>query len=269
MTYVDTVTTIEAIISQTQGDSDRFAETLRHQGIRHISFSQVAAVEACPQRYYLQYIRMLDPDPMPPYFTKGKLFHQALARSYQGQMNGQPVCEDDLCQAIDGECQGDSRLHLHNAVQVHLANRWVDYEVVAIEQPFVLQLDERLPPVVGVIDLILRHNADYAVIDHKTGHDFYAPDVLQMAVYAEYIRRTYGDPACEFYYDQYRCVRNLARIRKPAFERKQVSVHADLWQLSLARLRHGSAAIDTIRTTNSAPKSGECFRCPYRSICWD
>jgi len=264
----DTLVLIQSLIDDSGGDSDRFVEALRHKQIHHLSFSQVAAVESCPQRYYLQYISLLEPNPVPSYFTKGKLFHQALAASYRSQASGILLSEAELCTEIDHAVLGEACGHLHNAVQVHLSTRWVDHEVVAVEQPFVMQLDDGLPPVVGVIDLILRRGGEYVVVDHKTGHDFYAPDVLQMAVYAEYINRTFGDPACEFYYDQYRWVANLARIRKPAFERQPVTVHSGLWQQSLARLHAGNAAIEHIRATNIAPKIGECYRCPYRSMCW-
>ena len=90
-------------------------------------------------------------------------------------------------------------------------------KVVGIEKPFVYLMEQAIPPVVGVIDLILRRGETLILIDHKTGRDFYQPDILQMAVYFNYLRSTGIKGECEFYYDSYRWVENLTRIRKPAF----------------------------------------------------
>ncbi len=131
-----------------------------------------------------------------------------------------------------------------------------------------MQIDDRLPPVVGVIDLILKQNGSYILIDHKTGRDFYPEDQLQMAIYLEYARQHFGGNHFSFYYEHYRWVRNLRRIRKPAFQRTEVIVAPHYWQEALRRIQGGYRVIENIKTTQQAKKEGECFRCPYRTICW-
>jgi predicted RecB family nuclease len=121
---------------------------------------------------------------------------------------------------------------------------------------------------VGVIDLVLRQGDQVIVIDHKTGRDFYPQDVLQMAIYREWVQRQYPAARYSFYYDNYRWVRNLQRIRKPAFQRLEVEVAPDFWSSALERIRRGQKQIDRILDSGEARKNGECFRCPYRSQCW-
>lgn len=258
---------IRDVIERLEGDSDRFAEVLRDEGIPHLSFSQITTVESCQYRYYLQYIQMRNPQPVPEYFTKGKLFHQVVASFYKTNADPQNGARNQAFQTIANEYQGENQRHLENAFSVHLDNCWSDCEIVAVEKPFAMSIDPDLPPCVGVIDLIARKNDTYILVDHKTGHGFYPQDALQMMIYVEYIRRMFGDVNCEFYYDQYRWVNNLARIRKPAFHREKVRLLPNYWRSALPRIRNGYQQIELIRTNNRAARNGECFRCPYRGNC--
>jgi hypothetical protein len=258
---------IRSLIEQTRGNSDRFAEHLRHRRIPHLSFSQVTTVEACEQRYFLQYELLLDPSPVPEYFKKGKLLHQVIATSYANVAQRRPVSPDPYFALINQHYQGETEIHLRNAVQLHLENLWQGCEVVAVEEPFVMQIEERLPPMVGVIDLILKQEDRYILIDHKTGRDFYPQDELQMAIYVEFIRHLYGGGNFQFYYEQYRWVRRLDRIRKPAFQRTEVVLPPHYWQPALSRIRGAFRKIERIKSTGQAAKNGDCYRCPYRNIC--
>ncbi len=163
---------IREVIEKTRGNSDRFAEHLRHQHIPHLSFSQISTVESCEYHYYLQYELLLDPTPVPDYFTKGKLLHQVIAASYTSLANAQPISTDPYLELVHQHYQGETAQHLRNAISLHLENMWQDCEVAAVEEPFVMQIDESLPPCVGVIDLILKSDGRFILIDHKTGHDF-------------------------------------------------------------------------------------------------
>jgi predicted RecB family nuclease len=259
---------IFSVIEQTQGNSDRFAETLRHQQIPHLSFSQITAVEFCEYRYYLQYVKLIDPTPVPDYFTKGKLLHWALASYYDSVAHNQEYQLDRIFETFNQKYQGENQRHLHNAVAVHLDNRWQDCQVIGVEKPFVMTIDPSLPPCVGVIDLILRKDDLIILVDHKTGRDFYPEDELQMAIYFQYVHDQFGDIPCDFYYDHYRWVNNLGKIRKPAFQRTRV-IQSDLnWSNALERILAGSELIHRIRTKKQASRNGECFRCPYHKTCY-
>jgi ATP-dependent exoDNAse (exonuclease V) beta subunit len=260
---------IRSIIDQAGGDSERFAETLRHQHIPHLSFSQISAVEFCHHRYYLQYVMVVDPVPLPDYFSKGKLLHQIIAASYQRMAGKKSVLTDENFTLIDGAYQGDHQRHLRNAFIVHMENLWQDCEIIAVEKPFAIQIESQLPPMVGVIDLILKQNGNYVLIDHKTGRDFYAQDELQMAIYRQFIQNQYGTSECFFYYDNYRWVNNLERIRKPAFQRVKVSLPPMYDGDAMQRIRKGHQIIQKIRSDEWGAKNGECFRCPYRKVCRD
>jgi hypothetical protein len=259
--------TILSIIEQSRASSDQFAETLRRDQIPHLSFSQITTVESCQYRYVLQYVRMVDPVPIPDYFTKGKLLHQMIAISYERAARGQPVYLDDLLPLIDRQFQGDTQRHLNNACILHLKNRWQDCQVIAVEKPFAMLVDPELPACVGVIDLILQKSGTFILVDHKTGRNFTPQDPLQMAIYVEYIQREFGGVVCEFYYDHYRWVNNLDRIRKPAFQRDGVPVSAADWPSALDRIRSGYETIRQLKAGRPALRNGQCFRCPYRKSC--
>lgn len=255
---------IQDLIAECKGDSDLFAERLRAERIPHLSFSQVTTVEACPYRYYLQYVRGIEPEPVPDYFTKGKLLHQLIARDYcNGHDGRQPAYEDEVALQFSGE----NLAHLLNALALHRQNAWRDAEVVGVEHPFVMCPDPALPPVVGVIDLVLATNDVYLLVDHKTGRNFYPDDELQVAIYAQYIHHAFGGQSCRLFYDHYRWVNKLARIRKPAFQRVEVRADPTRWPQDLARIRAAYKQIRAILEGGVAPRCGECFRCPYRGMC--
>jgi hypothetical protein len=260
---------VQSVIEQTQQDPDQFAGILRANRIPHLSYSQVTAVESCQYRFYLEYVALVSLDPVPLYFTKGKLLHQIIASAYRQTALGQPVELDEYNALIDRQLPEAHRRHLRNAVQVHFDQRLPDVRVVSIEKPFAMSIAPDLPPCVGVIDLVLERPGACILIDHKTGHDFYPEDELQMAIYVEYMQRQYGEVACEFYYDHYRWVNNLSRIRKPPFLRKQIALPPTYWQstLGLPRIRSAYQLMQQIKNGKKPDRYGECFRCPYRSHC--
>ena len=258
---------IDQIIRDCSGDSDRFAETLRGEEIPHLSFSQVTTVEFCEYRYFLQYVEKEEPVPFPDYFTKGKLLHQLIADTYEmmrtGSGNGSVSAEG----RISNKCIGDNKRHLENAYLVHQANLWSDFEVAAVEHPFVMEVESGLPPMVGVIDLILKQNGCFILVDHKSGRNFYPYDQLQVAIYKKYIQAEYQGTDCRLYYDHYRWVNNLNRIRKPAFQRTEVSVDGSSWPRYLNRIRQAYVIIQEIKNGLAPSRGGECYRCPYRKNC--
>lgn len=264
---MDIYNSIQFLIERIGEDDDRFAEQLRQTGIPHISFSQISTVEFCQYRYFLQYVERKELDPIPDYFTKGKLLHQMIACSYKKAAGNQPVDPDDLATMMDHRFDANCEQHLRNALAVHLENRWQDCQVIGIEKPFVMMVGPDILPCVGVIDLILKKDGRYILIDHKTGGDFYPDDELQMAIYVEYLRREFGEEECEFYYEHYRWVNNLSRIRKPAFKRVPILLPGVQWGDALERIQHGSRVIDGIREGRRPLRNGECFRCPYRKDC--
>lgn len=258
---------IQALIDQSDGNSDTFVNGLHHSGLTHISFSQVYAFETCPSQYYLRYILGVEITPVPEYFIKGKALHRTIANAYRAQREGREFSEEII--AYD-EIYPDSKAgnHIYNGYLTLRQNMLPSDEVIGIEKPFVYLMNDEIPPIVGVIDLILRRGDRLILIDHKTGRDFYQPDILQMAVYQNYLRSTGIEGECEFYYDSYRWVVNLARIRKPAFSRQQMMISQTDAGIQARRLAKGYEGIRILCRGGLPEKIGECFRCAYRHYCW-
>jgi hypothetical protein len=267
LTPTQSLNQIQTLLLAARGDSECFLLSMKDAGLPSLSFSKVSAVESCQYRFYLQYILHLEPDPIPDYFTKGKLLHTVIAHTYQKISNHLAIDPEEHFELINRTYTGENHTHLLNAARIHLENIWNEVEVVGIEMPFAMLIDIDLPPVIGVIDLILHQGGRYLIIDHKSGRSFYPPDELQMAIYREYIRHEYEVEECEFFYENYRWVKNLQRIRKPAFMRSAVNLPLDGWQASLGRIRRAYGLIQHIRETNDAQKNGDCYRCPYRRNC--
>ncbi len=258
---------IRSILAANGGDADRFAETIRRERIPHLSFSQVTTLEFCPYRYYLQYVRYQALDPIPKYFVKGKRMHALIARTYEAMRANEAHTAGAVADDEPGEMDEVDARHIRNAYQVHRAHVWTDYEIRGIEHPFVFSIDPRLPPLVGVIDLVLVKDDCYYLVDHKTGRDFYPDDALQVAMYARYIHTQHDTENVRLFYDHYRWVNNLDRIRKPAFERREVRADLGRWEVYLKRIKRVYRAMERIAQGARPAKQGECFRCPYRGQC--
>lgn len=258
---------ILAVLNNTRS-GNHFAQTLRKKKIPHLSFSQVASVEFCQKRYYLDYVKAIRLDPIPNYFVKGKLMHQFIASSYSKIANDREITPSSYSKIINRYYDGLHFRHLENAVRVHLENLWQGFEIIGIEKPFVIMVDKRIPPFVGIVDLLLQRDDHIIIVDHKTGNDFYPPDELQMAIYHRFAKQKYPKKKISIYYDRYRWVNNLDRIRKPAFSRSEVVLPPAYWKTSLKRIRDGYKIIKTIRESKRANPGGECFRCPFRDFCW-
>ena len=257
---------IQAFIDNCEGNSDEFVALLHKRNVSHISFSQIYAYETCPYQYYLRYILGKEITPVPEYFIKGKALHRTIANVYRALNEGRESNEETICfDGIDRFSQAG--VHIRNAFLTFQENKMLSDEILGIEKPFVFLIDGDIPPVVGVIDLILRRGETLIMIDHKTGRDFYQPDILQMAIYLHHIRVDGFEGECEFYYDSYRWVQNLASIRKPAFDRKQMKMGASEVKTQLMRLAAGYHGIRNLRNGQIPERNGECFRCNYRNIC--
>jgi hypothetical protein len=267
MNYQDTYTTLQSILANVNNDSDLFVQLLHGQNLAYLSYSQITTVEFCQQRYYLQYILGQQPEPLPDYFTKGKLLHQFIAQGYQARLDGAEVSLAELQAQLDASNVGCDHTHLANALQVYQQQRWQGQRVLAVEHPFVIALSEDLPPLVGVIDLVLQDGDTIILVDHKTGRTFYPYDELQVAIYAHYIQSIYPDYDCRLYYDHYRWVNNLQRIRKPAFQRTLVEVQPAHDALYRQRMYIAAGVIQQLRDGVIPSHTGACFRCPFRRNC--
>ncbi len=263
---------IREMLTDWQDSTETFARTLRGERIPHLSFSRLSSLEFCPQRYFLEYRQGLAPDPLPAYFEKGRLLHEIAAMIYTNLAKGKPTTPDEISDFIHENNGGEYQHHLRNAAHELQWNAWKDWNVVAVEQPFVIELAPDLPPCVGVIDLVLENEGEFAIIDHKSGRtffktDFYDPGKLQMSIYREYAKRAYAPQSLRLFYDKYRWVNDLRRIRKPAFEREEIELSDDSWPHAYQKLRRGYQSMREMYHSGHYPKTGDCYRCPFRGMC--
>jgi len=168
---------------------------------------------------------------------------------------------------IDKHLDVGHGIHLRNAVTLLVDNVCPSHEVVAIEKPFVMSLGKNLPPLVGVIDLILRKGDTFMVIDHKTGKEFYGQDDLQLILYREHVLRTYRPKVCRAYFDQYRWVNNLQRIRYPAFQRSPATLGRWAWKHAVERIQEAYRDIRRIEKEGTTHRSELCYMCPMSDVC--
>jgi hypothetical protein len=237
------------------------------KGEAYISFSKISTVESCPQRYLLEYVERVKLRPEPKYYVKGRLFHEAAAKLHRARMRGRRASLDQLIKPVERRMYEDDANHVRNAIDLMQREIDPDWDVVAVEESFVLELGPDLPPCVGIVDLVLRKGDEFAVIDHKSGKQFYESDRLQVALYHEYVRRKYGAEQCSGYYDQYRWVNNLDRIRKPASRRTKVAIRKGTWNTVLQRIAKRYRQMKRIEQTRTADGTGDCWGCPYGNLC--
>jgi CRISPR/Cas system-associated exonuclease Cas4 (RecB family) len=146
-------------------------------------------------------------------------------------------------------------------------NAFDGFEVVGVEEPFVLSLGDSLPPCVGVVDLILRRAKTFFVVDPKTGKKFNGADELQLILYREYVRRQYRAVRCLAFVDEYRWVPNLDKVRKPAFQRRQIRLGRTAWSQATRRMARAYSRIREIEKNPDAWRSEKCYLCPEKSSC--
>ncbi len=247
------------------GTMGEFSQRLDQEKIPYLSFSKIACVEFCGYRYLLEYVKLEAPCPTPDYFVKGQAFHETVAVLYRDLALKRPVDTERLLKLLGKPLP--EQIEVKNAIRLAAENVYRGFEVVAVEQPFVLSLGRGLPPCVGVVDLILRRGKTFLVVDHKTGNRFNDVDDLQLTFYREYVRRRYKASRCLTFVDQYRWVPNLERIRKPAFQRSQVRLGRSAWRKASERARRAYSEIREIEESQDAWGTGECYQCPHKLTC--
>jgi len=243
-----------------------FSRALDREGTPYLSLSKVVSVEFCSNRYLLEYVQRRRLRPPPDYFVNGQAFHETAARMYRGLARGKPPDEADLLDFLARRVKHPT-VELQKAVRLAAQNAYEGWEIVGIEEPFVLSLGRTLPPCLGIADLILRRGSTFAVVDHKTGKRFNGADELQFVLYREYVRRRYKARRCVTIVDEYRWVNDLTKIRKPAFQREHVHLARNAWREAICRMTDAWNEIQEIEKYHEAAASDECFRCPYKEIC--
>jgi len=257
----NSVAIIQKIIDDNQRNQDKIFKTLLSNKIPHLSYSMIASFEFCAQKYFLQYVKQVRVHPEPVYFIKGTTFHNAAQKLYlkKGTKNKTPLLNKSMLRKIKDV---EHVKHIENAVSLLIQNKWGDeWSVVDVERPFVMQIHKDLPPFFGIIDLVLSKGNQYVVIDHKTGKKFNELDALQLAFYREFVLKEYSAKKIDTFFDQYRWVNNLDRIRKPAFVRSKVLISTNEIKKSIKRAHQ--AYIGMCKMKAPFKQNDECYGCQF------
>lgn len=255
-------------LSRWKGDVRLYLRRLKSQGVRYLSYSQIHSLESCSYRYYLEYVLGLEPTPTPTYYIKGQMVHGAAAKIYDRLQKGKHTPVQPMEDVPQGKLSGQDYREVCNAVEVLAKNINPKWEIVAVEEPFFLHLHQDVPPLFGVIDLIAKHQGEYILVDHKTCRAFQPRDSLQLVLYGRHIAEKYGVKTCSAYYDQYRWVNDLKRIRVPCFKRTPVRRILEKYHVALSRVHRCYRQMLKMEQRPPAKAEGQkCFLCPLANQC--
>ena len=136
----------------------------------HLSHSQVSEFTRCPRKYHLHYRPGLPAAFCPSGLLFRSVVHEAIARYQQARLEGKEAHLSDLVAACRerwdaegppvrakaGESVGLLMRKAERLLGCYLSNPHSAGEVLAVEEPFTVELCPGVPPVRGVIDLVER-----------------------------------------------------------------------------------------------------------------
>jgi putative RecB family exonuclease len=169
----------------------------------HISHSQVEEYLQCPKRYYLHRIERLPPDFMPSGLLFGTAIHEAIACYHQGRLEGKVASPEEMHVTFEtawasqhlpvrysrGESGQSLSALARSLLRAFLAHPHHAGDVLAVEEPFALELSTSLPPVHGRIDLVeSASEGALGVTDFKTSKGNTEPEPEQLVLYREAVR---------------------------------------------------------------------------------
>ena len=249
---------LQKMWEQRSGSFGSFVSSLTREGIPYLSYTRVSTVERCRLCYYRQYI--LGIKPTGSALVTGTLVHEAAQVAYEHMRAGRSVDFVSLgLRTARRHPEPSCRPLVKNGVATLSTHLWEDHKIVGIEEPFFLDLSVDLPPIIGVVDLILRDGTDFLVVDHKTGSRIEKQDAGQLVLYAEHVRRKYGAKRCDGAFDQYRMVPNLEKVRTPVHKRTLVKIRPTRSAALVPRYRRAWTSIQSIRSANNAWRGENCW----------
>ena len=234
-----------------------FIRWLDSEDIPYLSHSRVADYVRCPACYYRRYI--LGEKTESQAMLLGTLFHNAAASFYKAK--NAPEAEKLFSRIRVSKLEDVRRGPLRNAITLLCQNRHSDCEVVSIEEPFFLDLAAGLPPIIGIADLIIRKGKSLVVVDHKTGKSFNDHDPGQLVLYAEHVGRLHNARVTAGFFDEYRLVPNLGKIRKPAFRRTEVRLSKKMLPPLIRRYKSAWEKIQDLKKGSLPSAAYDCWLC--------
>ena len=171
----------------------------------HLSYSQINTYLGCPLKYKFHYMDKIEPPFVSSALAFGSCIHEAVGSFYQSCLEGDPLSasqvHDVYRQAWDRHAKerpirffnGDSEQSLtakaKGMLEVFHESFDPTVQLIGIEEPFEVDLGERIPPLVGWIDAVeLASDGTVSVIDLKTASKRYSDHTvhsnLQLTCYS-------------------------------------------------------------------------------------
>jgi putative RecB family exonuclease len=247
----------------------------------HLSISQISTWMQCPRKYRFQQIDRFPWPRVPSSLVFGSAVHAALAVMSQARLEGDEPTLDDLHGAYRVAWAGESkpiemkdgetpealdamaRAMLAIALEQPRAGR-----VLAVEEPFCIELAPGIPPLVGVIDLIEERDGRAVIVEHKTGAqrftDQRVADDYQPTAYA-LAALEMGLPGVSSIEDVEVRFHVLLKLKKPAIDERPTRRS----RRQAEELREVANAVWTAREAGIFPpnRGWACATCPFAGPC--
>ena len=249
----------------------------------HLSVSQLTTYLHCPRKYRLSYVEKMTWPAVPSALTFGTSVHAALAALSQARLEGVEPTLDDLHAAYrvawaaesipkpiefkDGETPEALDAMARAMLAVALERPPIG-RVLAVEEPFRIDLAPGLPPLVGVIDAIEERDGRAVVIEHKTSSARFAAqrvaDDLQPTAYA-LAALEMGLPGVSAIEDVEVRFHVLLKLKKPVIDERPTRRSPR----QAEELREVAAGVWAAREAGIFPpnRSFSCITCPFRQVC--
>ena len=96
---------------------------------------------------------------------------------------------------------------------------------------------------------------------HKTGKSFNDHDPCQLVLYAEHVERLHNARVTAGFFDEYRLVPNLDRIRKPAFRRTEVRLSKRMLPPLIRKYKSAWEMIQDLKKGDPPLAAYDCWFC--------
>jgi putative RecB family exonuclease len=246
----------------------------------HLSYSQIVTYLNCSLKYKFNYIDHLPPDFIPLSLVFGSAIHASLAQFYQGVLESERPDATQIQEFFTqtwnaaqsdkinfGKTTPEAVLDQGKAMLACFCESVKPETVVAIEQPFKLDI-QGTPPLIGAMDLIeMDEDCETIIVDHKTSASKYSEqDVkkdLQMSLYSlAALNIGFGHNGLRLRFDV------LIKTKTPQFQqcrtRREDKDHLRAIKIVQEVWKAISAGIFIANDEN-----GFCSGCQYQSYCAD
>jgi putative RecB family exonuclease len=250
----------------------------------HLSASSISTYIDCSLAYWFAYVQRLPMEFVSDALEFGTAIHLTLADFYRARMTGDRLLLKDVHESyrqhwsnrakdnplIKYAERKDFQSYMHEGVD--LLSAWFkklpddQFEVIAVEEAFIFEINGIPLPIVGAIDLVEQDEAGTIIItDHKTSSRAYSVDEIdqnpQVTIYQMAARANgFADREILLKFD---C---LVKTKTPKFE-QYYTTRTDIDEIRL--IRKIQTVWNGIASQVYIPNDTgwKCKGCPYKKAC--